>query len=507
MLCILDGWGLGKSSRHNAVLRGYTPVWDRLRRDWPQTELVASGLAVGLPEGQMGNSEVGHLNIGSGRVVYQDLTRINKSIEDGDFFDNEVLNAGMERARQEGASLHLLGLISDGGVHSHLDQILAMVRLARQTGVRRLFVHALLDGRDVPPSSALGYLAILEEGLDEIGLGKVATVSGRYYTMDRDRHWDRVEKGYRAMVHGEGHPAFSATQAVQAAYQRGETDEFVVPTVIHQGDQPVGRIRDGDTLIFCNFRADRAREITRVFVEPDFAEFPTAPVRVDYIGLTEYEASLGARVAFPPMALRDTLGEILSRRGLRQLRIAETEKYAHVTFFFNGGEDRPSEGEDRLLIPSPPVATYDLQPEMSAREVTDRVEEAIGYGSYDVIILNYANPDMVGHTGDLAAAIRAVETVDGCLGRVVEAVRRAGGTLLVTADHGNCEKMVDEETGKPHTAHTSNPVPFLLVGERAAGLRLRTGGSLQDIAPTLLELMGIEQSPEMTGRSLIEKDG
>ncbi len=500
MLCILDGWGLREEKKSNAILLAETPFWDVLLEEAPMCRLEASGLAVGLPEGQMGNSEVGHLNIGAGRKVYQDLTRINKSIQDGDFFENPVLVEGMEKAAKAGKSVHLMGLLSDGGVHSHILQIIAMIRLAKQRGVQQLYVHALLDGRDVPPTSAKVYVKQLEEAMQEIGLGEIATVSGRYYTMDRDKRWDRVEKGFNAMVKGEGEKAISAMEAVEKAYERGENDEFVLPTVIRD----VGTVRDGDTLIFCNFRADRAREITRAFIEEGFDDFSKDPLNINYICLTEYEEVLDAKIAFPAEELTDTLGEVLAREGKRQLRIAETEKYAHVTFFFNGGKEEPNQGEDRILIPSPKVATYDLQPEMSALEVTEKVVEAIGKDMYDVIILNFANPDMVGHTGVLEAAITAAEIIDACLKNVVEAVKSQDGVIFVTADHGNCEMMLDEETGKPHTAHTTNLVPFLMVSSDMADYRL-ADGCLEDIAPTMLQVLEVKQPKAMTGKSLLIK--
>jgi len=504
MLCILDGWGLREEKKYNAILIGDTPYWDALTESVPMTRLVASGLAVGLPEGQMGNSEVGHLNIGAGRKVYQDLTRINKSIADGDFFENPVLVQGMDEAKENGKSIHLLGLLSDGGVHSHILQIIAMIELAKKRGVQSLFVHALLDGRDVPPTSAIRYIEQLEAAMQELGLGKIATVSGRYYTMDRDKHWDRVEKGYQAMTQGLGHRAPTAVQAVQDAYERAENDEFVSPTVIEEQGKPVGTVMEGDSIIFCNFRADRAREITRAFVQEDFHGFAKPSLHVRYICLTEYDETIDAPIAFPAQELRNTLGEVLAKAGLRQLRIAETEKYAHVTFFFNGGKEDANSGEDRVLIPSPSVSTYDLQPEMSAYEVTEKVIDAIDKETYDVIILNFANPDMVGHTGVLEAAVAAIETIDACLKNVVEAVKAHDGIVFLTADHGNCETMVNAETGKPHTAHTTNEVPFLVITKEPWDIELREG-CLEDIAPTMLEVLEIAQPDDMTGKSLIKK--
>jgi len=500
MLCILDGWGLRDNGDDNAIETGDTPNWHRLISRYPWSRLEASGEAVGLPEGQMGNSEVGHLNIGSGRVVYQDLTRINKSVRDGDFFENPVFAEAMDRAAREDRKLHLMGLLSDGGVHSHIDQVIALVKMAKERGVKRLYVHALLDGRDVPPSSAGTYVETLEKAMEKTGLGEIATIAGRYYTMDRDKRWDRVEKGYDAMVRAQGQTAPGALEAVSQAYGRGETDEFVLPTVI----RPEGRIEDGDSLIFFNFRADRAREITRAFTQKDFAEFPVEPIRIHYVCLTEYDATFDAPIAFPPESLDHTLGEVLSEAGLSQLRIAETEKYAHVTFFFNGGVEEAVPGEDRILIASPKVATYDLQPEMSAYEVKDRVLEVLDQDLYDVIILNFANPDMVGHTGVLEAARKAVAAVDDCLQQVLDRVLEKDGTVFVTADHGNCEQMVDPETGNPHTAHTSNLVPFVVVSRDAQDLTV-ADGSLQDIAPTILWRLGLEKPQAMTGSSLVTR--
>lgn len=498
MLCILDGWGLRDDRDGNAIEQGCTPNWHRLVNTFPWSRLEASGEAVGLPEGQMGNSEVGHLNIGAGRIVYQDLTRIDKSIRDGDFFENPVLREAMQRAARNDRKLHLMGLVSDGGVHSHLNQLKAMVDMAKRYGVRRLYVHGLLDGRDVPPRSALTYIGSLEEYMEAAGLGRIATISGRYYTMDRDKRWDRVQKGYDAMVRGVGQQAATAAQAVQAAYDREENDEFVLPTVV----DAAGLVEDGDSLVFFNFRADRAREITRAFIQEDFDHFALEPIRVHYVCLTEYDATFDAPVAFPPEELTNTLGQVLAREGRRQLRIAETEKYAHVTFFFNGGVEQANPGEDRELIPSPKVRTYDLQPEMSARQVTDRVVEFLDEDVYDVIILNFANPDMVGHTGVMEAAREAVATVDGCLQQVLDKMLEKGGTVFVTADHGNAEQMVNPETGNPHTAHTNNLVPFMLVSEDAGSWTLEDG-SLRDIAPTMLEVLNIRQPGEMTGRSLL----
>ena len=499
-LVILDGWGINESCDYNAVCQARTPRIDALLRDYPSTRIGASGGDVGLPDGQMGNSEVGHLNIGAGRIVYQDLTRISKSIADGDFARNPVLTDTLERVKAAGGKLHLMGLLSDGGVHSHNTHLYALVELAKAAGVGEVCIHAFLDGRDTPPQSGAGYLEELEARLAGMHCGRVATVIGRFYAMDRDQRWDRVRSAYRAMTLGEGESAASSAEAIAAAYAAGETDEFVKPRVI----DPVATIDDGDAMFFFNFRADRAREITRAFTEAEFCGFPREkkPRLSAYACLSEYDETFGLPVAFPPQSYPHLLGEVVAAAGLHQLRIAETEKYAHVTFFFNGGSEVPFPGEDRALIPSPKdVATYDLKPEMSAAAVTDEAVACIEGGNYDFIVLNFANPDMVGHTGVLPAAIRAMETVDACLGRVVDAVLAAGGRLLITADHGNCEQMADG-AGHPHTAHTTNAVPLILVGPERRNLTLRPG-ILADLAPTLLELLGLPQPEEMTGRSLI----
>ena len=500
-LIIMDGFGESDEAEGNAVASAKTPNIDRLKSSYPFTTIGAAGLDVGLPPGQMGNSEVGHLNLGAGRVVYQDYTRINLAIEDGSFYKNPVLVEAMDLAKKRGSALHLMGLLSDGGVHSHNTHLYALLRLARARGLEEVWVHAILDGRDVPPRSALGYFQELEAEIRSIGLGKVATVAGRYYSMDRDRRWERTELGYRAMTSGEGFVADSPEEAVRAGYDRGEDDEFLKPTVV----DPEGLVKDGDAIVFFNFRPDRARQITKAFTNPDFCEFDRKKINVHFVCMTQYEESIPSPVAFPAEYLKDTLGEVVSRAGLRQLRIAETEKYAHVTFFFNGGREEPSPGEDRVLIPSPKVATYDLKPEMSAFEVTDAVVEKIDEDVYDLIILNYANSDMVGHTGIFEAAVKAVEAVDECVGRVVSTVLDRGGAVLLTADHGNAEQMEDETTGQHHTAHTTNPVPFVLIldGEKA---RLRQGGILADVAPTILDLLGLAEPEVMTGKSLIAKD-
>ncbi len=503
-LIILDGWGINSSCTANAVCQARTPRLDTLAGTYPTTRLNASGLNVGLPEGQMGNSEVGHLNIGAGRVIYQDLTRISKSIADGDFFTNSVLREAMAKTRSAGGGLHLFGLLSDGGVHSHNSHVYALVEMARREGIGEVFIHAFTDGRDTPPKSAAGYLAELEKELARIGLGRVATVIGRYYAMDRDNRWDRVERAWRAMVLGEGEAAATVSAAIAAAYAADETDEFVKPRVVRHDGVPVGSIGDNDGLIFFNFRGDRARELTRAFTQPDFASFQRSqfPKLSAFVCMSEYDETFALPVAFPSESCPDLLGQVVSRAGLKQLRIAETEKYAHVTFFFNGGEETPSPGEDRVLIPSPKeVATYDQKPAMSAVEVTDEVVRRIGSGEYALIVLNYANPDMVGHTGILSAAVAAMETVDACVGRVVDALLAAGGVALITADHGNCEQM-DDGSGTPHTAHTSNQVPLILVDPERRGCRLREG-ILADIAPTILTLLDLPQPAAMSGKSLL----
>lgn len=505
VLIILDGWGLNEQKENNAIAGARIPNLSGLLERYPHTVLGTSGEDVGLPKGQMGNSEVGHLNMGAGRVVYQELTRISRSIRERDFYDNPVLLEAVEKVREKGGALHLMGLLSDGGVHSHINHLYALLELARDQGLNRVFVHAFLDGRDVSPANAREYIAPLTERMSKMELGKIVTVMGRYYAMDRDKRWERVQEAYYAMVEGRGFKVNSALEAVEQAYARGETDEFVKPTVIvDDGDQPVGQVKNGDAIIFFNFRPDRAREITRAFVDEEFAGFerPAERLRVHFACMTQYDKTIEAPVAFRPQVLVNTLGEVLSYRNLRQLRLAETEKYAHVTFFFNGGVEKPNRGEDRVLIPSPHVATYDLQPEMSACGVTDALIAKIKDDVYDVMIINYANPDMVGHTGVIKAAIKAVEAVDDCLGRVIEAVRQVGGIAIITADHGNVEMMRDS-TGEPYTAHTTNQVPFILVSDKHTGVTLRPG-RLEDVAPTMLYLLGIEQPPEMTGQNLLK---
>jgi 2,3-bisphosphoglycerate-independent phosphoglycerate mutase len=497
-IIIMDGFGISPIVEGNAVAWAHKPNLERFWKNYPTTTLAASGLAVGLPRGQMGNSEVGHLNMGGGRIVYQDYTRISLAVEEGTIAENEVLLNAMEKAK--GARLHLIGLLSDGGVHSHNTHLYALLQMAAKMGLENVYVHAVLDGRDVPPRSALGYLQELEEKIRQIGTGKVATVSGRYYTMDRDKRWERVEKAYRCLTNGEGLQAATAKQAVEEGYRRGENDEFLQPTLVDER----GRVRDGDSIIFFNFRPDRAREITRAFVDKDFQGFALKPMRVFYTCMTQYDATLSVPIAFPAQNLDDTLGQVISRAGLLQLRIAETEKYAHVTYFFNGGKEVPNPGEDRALIPSPKVATYDLMPEMSALQVRDEVLARIDSSKYDLIVLNFANPDMVGHTGIFDAAVKAVEVVDGCVGAVVDEVLKKGGAVLLTADHGNAEKMIDLTTGQPHTAHTTNPVPFTLIVNEGQKYSLREDGILADIAPTALELLHIPQPEAMSGKSLIK---
>ncbi len=503
MLMILDGFGIRESKVGNAVKLANTPNIDKLMKICPTSIIHTSGLQVGLPEGQMGNSEVGHTNIGAGRIVYQELTRITKSIEDGDFFSIPEFVSAIENCKKHGSKLHILGLLSDGGVHSHIRHLYGLLELAKRKDFEDVYVHCFMDGRDTPPASGESYIVKLEEKMREKGVGKIATISGRFYSMDRDKRWQRVQKAYDALVNGEGNKATSAVSAIESSYQKEVFDEFVEPTVIYSGDKPVAKIEKNDSVIFFNFRPDRARELTRTLVDPEFNEFETKNLDLYYVTFTQYDATLpNVNIAFKPEKLVNTFGEYISKNGLTQLRIAETEKYAHVTFFFNGGEEKQYPGEDRILVPSPKVETYDMQPEMSAEEVTVKVVEAIKSGKYNSIILNYANPDMVGHTGSLEAAIKAIEKIDGCVQRVVDAVKEQNGVLLITADHGNAEQMIDEATGEPHTAHTTNPVPLILVGKD--NVRLKEG-RLADLAPTMLEIMGLEKPQEMTGESLIEK--
>lgn len=502
MLMILDGFGENENEKANAVKLANTPNIDKLRKTCPTTEIHTSGLDVGLPEGQMGNSEVGHTNIGAGRIVYQELTRITKSIEEGDFFSNTEFNKAIENCKKYHSKLHVMGLLSDGGVHSHIRHLLALLELAKRKDFEEVYVHCFMDGRDTPPTSGETYIAELEEKMKEKGVGKIATISGRFYAMDRDKRWQRIQKAYDALVKGEGRKATSSISAIESSYQEEIFDEFIEPTVIMNNDKPIATISEHDSVIFFNFRPDRAREITRTLVDPEFHEFDAKKdLNLYYVCMTSYDETMpNVHIAFQKEELVNTFGEYIAKHGLKQLRIAETEKYAHVTFFFNGGEEKQYEGEDRILVPSPKVETYDLQPEMSAYEVTEKVVEAINSQNYDCIILNYANPDMVGHTGSLEAAIKAIETVDECVGKVVEAVEKQNGVLLITADHGNAEQMVDYKTGEPHTAHTTNPVPLMLVGMQNVKLRQ---GRLADLAPTMLAIMKLPKPQEMTGESLI----
>lgn len=506
-LIILDGFGCRENVDGNAIRADGVKHIRELWNAYPHTQIEASGNAVGLPAGQMGNSEVGHLNIGAGRVVYQELTRITKSIEDGDFFSNEAFLGAVENCKKHNSALHLYGLCSDGGVHSHLTHLYALVKLARENGLKNVFIHCFMDGRDVPPESGKGYIHALKNELKALGCGKIATVMGRYYVMDRDNRFERVEKAYAALVYGEGIQAEDPEAAMQASYDAGVTDEFIIPVVITENGAPVGTVRANDSVIFFNFRPDRAREITRAFILPEFDGFDRKKgfFPLHYVCMTQYDKTFGTRVhvAFKPEHLSNTFGAYISSMNKTQLRIAETEKYAHVTFFFNGGVEAPNPGEDRALIPSPKVATYDLKPEMSAYEVTAEAVKRIESGKYDVMILNFANPDMVGHTGVMEAAVKAVHAVDECAAEVVSAILKAGGRAIITADHGNCEQMVGPD-GEPFTAHTTNPVPLILVDDMRKEAKLRTGGRLCDLAPTLLALMGLPVPEEMSGRSLLE---
>lgn len=506
VLMILDGYGLNDNCDHNAVCEGRTPVMDQLMSQCPFVKGNASGLAVGLPDGQMGNSEVGHLNMGAGRIVYQELTRITKSIQDGDFFEVPEFLQAVENCKKHDSALHLWGLVSDGGVHSHNTHIYGLLELAKRSGLEKVYVHCFLDGRDTPPASGKGFVEELEAKMKEIGVGKVASVMGRYYAMDRDNRWDRVERAYNVLTKGEGKTAASAPAGIQASYDADSNDEFVEPFVVVEDGRPVAMVQDHDSVIFFNFRPDRAREITRAFCDDEFSGFAREK-RLDlmYVCFTDYDDTIANKlVAFKKESITNTFGQFLAAHDMTQARIAETEKYAHVTFFFNGGVEEPNKGEDRILVPSPKVATYDLQPEMSAPAVCDKLVEAIKSDKYDVVIINFANPDMVGHTGIEDAAIKAIETVDACVGRAVEAVKEMDGVLFICADHGNAEQLVDYETGVPFTAHTTNPVPFILVNADPS-YKLREGGCLADIAPTLIELMGMEQPKEMTGKSLLVK--
>lgn len=505
VLCIMDGFGHNKSDYGNAVAAAKKPNLDMLMEKYPYTYIGASGMDVGLPDGQMGNSEVGHTNMGAGRVVYQELTRITKAIDDGEFFENEALKNAVQKSIDSGKALHLMGLMSDGGVHSHNKHIFALVELAKRMGQDKVYLHCIMDGRDVPPTSGKDYVAEAIEKMNEIGVGKVATVMGRYYAMDRDNNWDRVKKAYDAVVFGEGNKNTDPVAAIEASYEtvdgdgKNLTDEFILPTVTLENE---GRVTEGDSVVFFNFRPDRAREITRAFVDPDFTGFERKYFPVNYVCMTQYDATMpNVDVAFKPQTLKNTFGEYLANNGMTQLRIAETEKYAHVTFFFNGGVEAVNEGEDRILIPSPKVATYDLQPEMSAYLVSEKLNEAVRSGKYDVVIVNFANCDMVGHTGVFDAAVKAVEAVDECVGSLYQAVMDNGGTLFITADHGNADQM-KETDGSPFTAHTTNEVPFIVCN--CGDVKLREGGKLSDIVPTMLKVMSMPQPAEMTGKSIIE---
>ena len=506
VLMILDGYGLNDKTEGNAIANAKTPVMDSLMKEYPFVKGYASGMAVGLPDGQMGNSEVGHLNMGAGRIVYQELTRITKSIDDGDFFENEGLMEAINNVKANNSALHLFGLLSDGGVHSHNTHLYGLLELAKRNGIDKVYVHAFLDGRDTAPTSGKEFMTELCDKMKEIGVGEVASVSGRYYAMDRDNRWDRVELAYKSLVTGEGEHAEDPIEAMQASYDKEVFDEFVLPTVITEGGKPVSLVKENDSVIFFNFRPDRAREITRAFCCDDFDGFsrPNGRFPLTYVCFKDYDETIPNKlVAFKKEEIKNTFGEYLASLGLKQLRLAETEKYAHVTFFFNGGIEEPNEGEDRILVKSPAVATYDLQPEMSAPEVSEKLNAAITSGEYDVIIINFANPDMVGHTGVIPAAVSAVETVDKCVGAAVDAVKSVDGVLFICADHGNAEQMINYETGAPHTAHTTNQVPFILYNY--GDVKLREGGCLADIVPTLLEIMELPQPAEMTGKSLIVK--
>jgi len=504
VLMILDGYGLNEKTEGNCVAGAKTPVMDKLMAEYPFVKGYASGMAVGLPDGQMGNSEVGHLNMGAGRIVYQELTRITKEIQDGTFFENPALLNAVKNCKENDSALHMFGLLSDGGVHSHNTHLYGLLELAKKNDLKKVYVHCFLDGRDTPPASGKEYVEQLEAKMAEIGVGEVAMVSGRYYAMDRDNNYDRVEKAYLAMTKGEGLTADSAVAAVAESYDRDETDEFVKPTVVQKNGAPVALIQDKDSVVFFNFRPDRAREITRAFCDDDFKGFDRKRLDLKFVCFSEYDPTIpNKEVAFHKISVTNTFGEWLAANNMTQARIAETEKYAHVTFFFNGGVEEPNEGETRILVNSPKeVATYDLKPEMSAYGVCDKLVEAIKSGSYDVIVINFANPDMVGHTGVQDAAIKAVEAVDECVGKAVDAIKEVDGVMFICADHGNAEQLVDYETGEPFTAHTTNPVPFILVNYKE-GYGLREGGCLADIVPTLIEIMGKEQPAEMTGKSLL----
>ena len=504
LLMVMDGVGLNDEEKGNAFKMANTPNLDRLIAKYPNTHIATSGMAVGLPEGQMGNSEVGHTNIGAGRIVYQELTRITKEIEDGNFYNNEEFLNAIKNVKENNSSLHIMGLVSDGGVHSHNSHLYALLELAKRNNVENVYIHAFLDGRDTPPTSAIEYIKELEEKINEIGVGKIATIAGRYYAMDRDKRWEREKMAYDAIVNGVGNKFKTAQKAIENSYEAQEFDEFVKPIVITNDDGvAIGKLQDKDSAIFFNFRPDRARQITRIITEPDFNEFEKVDMpNIYFVTMTEYDETLNhVHIAYKPQVLKNTLGEVLSTRGYTQLRCAETEKYAHVTFFFNGGEEKVFNGEDRILVPSPKVATYDLKPEMSAYEVTDKIVEAIDSKKYDVIIMNYANGDMVGHTGFIDKAIEAVEALDTCVGKVISKIEEVDGEALITADHGNCELMLDLKTGEPITSHSTFDVPLIIVSNRVKSLKK---GRLCDLAPTLLELMGESKPQEMTGENLIE---
>ena len=503
MLMILDGFGENSNEKGNAVKLSDTPNLDKLMKMCPTTDIYTSGLNVGLPDGQMGNSEVGHTNIGAGRIVYQELTRITKSIEDGDFFSIEEFNNAIQNCKDNNSSLHVMGLLSDGGVHSHIRHLYALLELAKRKGIENVYVHCFLDGRDTPPTSAENYITQLENKMKEKEIGKIASIMGRFYAMDRDKRWERVKKAYDALVKGDGIKAPTAISAIESSYQKEVFDEFVEPTIICNGETPIATIQQNDSVIFFNFRPDRARQITRALVDDKFEGFKNKDLQLYFVCMTQYDETMpNVEIAFKPTSLKNTFGEYISTKGYTQLRIAETEKYAHVTFFFNGGEEKQYEGEDRILVPSPKVETYDQKPEMSAYEVTNKVLEAISSDKYDCIILNYANPDMVGHTGNLDAAIKAIETIDECVGKVVNLIEEKNGVLLITADHGNSEQMIDYKTGEPHTAHTTNPVPLILVGMENVKLKQ---GKLADLAPTMLDIMELQKPEEMTGQSIIDR--
>ena len=507
VLLILDGYGINPNPKGNAIAMANTPVMDALEKEYPFVKGYASGLNVGLPDGQMGNSEVGHMNMGAGRIIYQELTRITKAISDGDFFENAELLQAVENCRKNDSALHLMGLVSDGGVHSHIVHIFGILELAKRHGLKKVYLHAFMDGRDTPPDSGKSFIEAVEKKMAALSVGEIATISGRYYAMDRDKNYNRVEKAYAALTRGEGVQAVSAEAGMQASYDQKVYDEFILPMVITKDGRPTATIKDNDSCIFFNFRPDRAREMTHCFCDDTFTFFNRgARVKTTFVCFVDYDSTIGNKlVAFKKQTIHNTLGEYISSLGLKQVRIAETEKYAHVTFFFNGGVEEPNPGEERILVPSPKdVATYDLKPQMSAPEVCEKPVGAIGSGKYDLIITNFANPDMVGHTGVIPAAVKAIEVVDDCVGKVTEALKAAGGQMFILADHGNADQMINYETGEPWTAHTTNPVPFILVNSNP-DWKLRENGCLADVAPTLLQMMGLKQPAEMTGKSLIEE--